>query len=329
MFKYILKRLLYMIPVMLVISLILFFIVTSMPGDPVMAYINPDTPMDKMPDLDALREQLGLVGPIHIRYIKWLFRLLQGDLGYSTAYRKAIVDLMPYYMKNTLLLNITAFILSFVFSIIVGIKSAVKRYSFFDNFFTVFSLFGISMPSFFISMIVIFLFVIIIPIFPFSGMVDPRATHTTFISYALDVIHHMTLPTLVICMSSVATLVRYIRNSMLEVLKQDYIRTARSKGLKDKVVIYRHAFRNVLIPIVTLIGIQIPGLFSGSLLVESVFGWPGIGKLMSEAYSQRDQQVILMSTLLFSILTLFSNLLVDIGYALVDPRVRVGGGSNG
>ena len=323
--KYILKRLLYMIPVLFIISVILFFLVANMPGDPAMAYINPELPPDKMPDLNLIREQLGLNGPIYLRYIKWVGKMLSGDFGISSSFRKPISVLLPYYLRNTLLVNSVAFVLSFIFAIVIGIKCAVKRYSFFDNFFTVFSLFGISMPGFLMAMLLIFAFVIIVPIFPFSGMVNPRLTHTNSWSLFLDIAHHLVLPVLVTTLGSIASLLRYVRNAMLEVLKQDYIRTARAKGLKDKVVIYRHAFRNALIPVITLVGLSMPGLFSGSLLVEKIFTWPGIGFLMSDAYRTRDHQVILTINIVYSVITLLANLIVDIGYSFADPRIRVGG----
>lgn len=325
--KYILRRLLYMVPVLFIISVILFVMVVNMPGNPALAYLDPEA-TGEMANLANIEEQLGLNAPIYIRYLKWVGNLLQGNFGYSSAFRKSISSLMPYYLRNTLMVNITAFILAFIFAIVIGIKCAVKRYSFFDNFFTVFSLFGISMPGFLMAMLLIFAFVIIIPIFPFSGMVDPRLTHTNIWSYTLDVMYHMVLPVMVTTLGSIASTLRYVRNAMLEVLKADYIRTARAKGLKDKVVIYRHAFRNALIPVITLVGLSIPGLFSGSLIVEKIFTWPGIGYLMSFAYTNRDHQVILALNIIYAIITLVANLLVDIAYSFADPRVRVGGGSN-
>lgn len=326
MVRYLLKRLLYMIPVIIIISLVLFLIVEAMPGDPLTAYIDPEAPADRMPDLDLLRKELGLVGPLHERYGKWALRSLSGDFGFSTAFRKPVVELLPYYLKNSIFLNIFSFIIAFAISIVVGIKSAVKRFSKFDNFWTVFSIFGISMPGFLMAMILIFVFAIVLKWLPFSGMVDPRATYAAgSINYYLDLAHHMVLPVTVTCLGTIATLVRYIRNSMLEVLKMDYIRTARSKGLKDKVIIYRHAFRNALIPVITLVGFYIPALFGGSVIVEKIFVWPGIGNLLNQAYAQRDRQVILTITIFYAVLTLFANLLVDISYAFVDPRIRVGG----
>ncbi len=322
-------RILQMIPVLIIISFILFVIVQSMPGDPIWAYVDPEVALEPG-YIDQLRIDLGLTGPMHERYFKWISRLVVGDLGYSTTLNRDVIEILPFYLQNTLLVNFVGFVIALIFSIVVGIKSAVNRYSFFDKFFTVFSIAGISLPSFFFAMILIYLFVILIPIFPFSGMYDVRASYAPgSIGEYLDLMHHMVLPVTVTVFGTSSTLIRYIRNSMLEVLKQDYIRTARSKGLKDKVIIYHHAFRNALIPVITLIGFYIPALFSGSVLVENIFAWPGIGKLLKEAYDGRDQQIILTITLFYAFLTLFSNLLVDLSYGFADPRVRVGGSKNG
>jgi peptide/nickel transport system permease protein len=178
------------------------------------------------------------------------------------------------------------------------------------------------MPSFFFGLLLIFAFAVNLKIFPISGMITPGSNYTG-LKYALDVGKHMVLPVIVLTIGSMASLVRYVRNSMLEVVKQDYIRTARSKGLREKVVIYRHAFRNALIPIVTLIGIWIPTLFTGSVITEKIFVWPGIGKILYEGVIMRDYNVVMTLNMFFAILMLMGNLLQDIGYALVDPRVKV------
>lgn len=328
--KYIIKRLIYMIPVILIISLVLFILMEIVPGDPVYSYITPEEHLgmssaEMSQYIDLLRERLGLVGPFHVRYFKWLTRFISGDLGYSPALKTMVADELPRYLKNSFTLNIGAYIISFVIATYIGIKSAVKRHSLYDRFFTVFSLIGISIPSFFIALLLIFLFVIKIKIFPFSGRINPALGYAPGTwEYRLDVLHHIMLPTIVITIGSMASIIRYVRNSMLEVLKQDYIRTAKAKGLNDKIVIYRHAFRNALIPLVTLIGNSLPGLFGGAIIMERIFAWPGMGRLMNLAYQQRDRTLIVVVTLFFSALMLMSNLLVDISYAFVDPRIKVG-----
>lgn len=321
MLKYILRRLLQMIPVILVISMLLFILVQAMPGDPIQAYLGVNSKVN--PEIkERIKVKLGLDKPKHIQYVMWLKRMLTGDFGESIEYKRPVSEIVGQFIWNTFLLNIVVFILAFGISIPVGIICAVKQYSRTDNFWTVFSLVGISMPSFFFGLLLIFGFAVNLRIFPISGMVTAGSRYTG-LAYALDVGKHMILPTIVLTIGSLASLVRYIRNSMLEVVKQDYIRTARSKGLSEKVVIYRHAFRNALIPIVTLIGIWIPTLFTGAIITERVFVWPGIGRVLYQGVIMRDYNIVMTLNMFFAIMMLMGNLLQDIGYALVDPRVKV------
>ena len=328
MLRYVLNRLLQAAIILFIISIVIYFIVDLMPGDPLASWINPEE-IQHIPDLDLMKEQLGLTGPVWYRYIRWLGNLLQGNFGFSLAFRQDVVNIIPSFLRNTLILNISALIIGLTLSIIVGIKTAVKRFSLFDNFFTVFSLIGISMPSFVLAMLLILAFVIVIPIFPFSGLQDARIQyHGWSLARMLDMAYHLTLPIIVICMGQMAVMVRFVRNSMLDVLKQDYIRTARSKGLKDKVIIYRHAFKNALIPIITLVGFSIPGVFMGGIIIENIFMIPGMGRLLVfHAYTARDAQLVTVILMLFAVLTVFSTIIVDLSYGLVDPRMKVGGGS--
>lgn len=321
MLKYILRRLLQMIPVILVISMLLFCLVKAMPGDPIQAYLGVNS---KVSDeiKENLRQKLGLDKPLPVQYFMWLKRMLAGDFGESIQYKRPVSEVAGDFLWNTFLLNIVVFILSFGIAIPVGIICAVKQYSKTDSFWTVFSLIGISMPSFFFGLLLIFTLAVNIKIFPISGMITPGVDYTG-LAYILDVAKHMVLPAVVLTISSLASLVRYVRNSMLEVIKQDYIRTARSKGLAEKVVIYKHAFRNALIPIVTLLGIYIPFLFTGSVITEQVFVWPGIGRVLYESVIMRDYNIVMTLNMFFAILMLMGNLLQDIGYAIVDPRVKV------
>ncbi len=328
-FRYTIKRILQLIPVAIAIAFILYVIIEQMPGDAAMALMDLEEPFDQAL-YDAIRARLGLDGPLHIRFLRWFSSILKGDFGYSTlAGKKAILPFMAQAVKNTFRVNLIGYIIAIVIAIVVGIKAAVDRRSVFDNFWTVFSLIGISMPSFFFAMVLIFIFVINLGWFPFNGMVSPNLpTNITEWGIIKDMIWHMVLPIAVVTLGSLPGLFRYVRNSMLEVLNQDYIRTARSKGLKDKTVIYRHAFRNALIPIVTVIGSMLPGLFSGSITVENIFVYPGVGQLLNKAISSRDRNVTIALLVFFTVLQLISNLIVDISYALVDPRIRVGGYSN-
>lgn len=321
MLKYIFRRLIQMIPVIIVISILLFCLVKAMPGDPVRAYLGVNSKVS--PEIkEKLMADLGLDQPMHIQYFMWLKRMANGDFGESIQYKRPVSEVVGDFLWNTFLLKIVVFILAFGISIPIGIICAVKQYSKTDNFWTVFSLIGISMPSFFFGLLLIFAFAVNFRLFPISGMVTP-GTDYTGLEYVLDMAKHMVLPVTVLTISSLASLVRYIRNSMLEVVKQDYIRTARSKGLGEKIVIYKHAFRNALIPIVTLIGIWIPFLFTGSVITEKVFVWPGIGRVLYEGVIMRDYNLIMTLNMLFALLMLMGNLLQDIGYAIVDPRVKV------
>ncbi|MCG8541385.1 MAG: ABC transporter permease [Clostridia bacterium] len=321
MLKYIFRRLIQMIPVIIVISILLFCLVKAMPGDPVRAYLGVNSKVS--PEIkEKLMSDLGLDQPMHIQYFMWLKRMANGDFGESIQYKRPVSEVVGDFLWNTFLLKIVVFILAFGISIPIGIICAVKQYSKTDNFWTVFSLIGISMPSFFFGLLLIFAFAVNFRLFPISGMVTP-GTDYTGLEYVLDMAKHMVLPVTVLTISSLASLVRYIRNSMLEVVKQDYIRTARSKGLGEKIVIYKHAFRNALIPIVTLIGIWIPFLFTGSVITEKVFVWPGIGRVLYEGVIMRDYNLIMTLNMLFALLMLMGNLLQDIGYAIVDPRVKV------
>ncbi len=327
--RYTFKRILYLIPVALGIALILYVIIDQMPGDAVAALMDPDKPKDPVLEA-AIRKQLGLDGPFIERFFKWLLNLLKGNFGYSTLIGgRPIGPYIATAIKNTFRVNFIGYILAIVVALVVGIKAAVDRRSFFDNFWTVFTLIGISMPSFFFAMILIFIFVIQLGWFPMNGMVDPKlpSDASQWVIWK-DMLKHMVLPVLVVMLGSLPGLFRYIRNSMLEVLNQDYIRTARAKGLKDKTVIYRHAFRNALLPIITVIGSMLPGLFSGSITVENIFVYPGVGQLLNRAIFSRDRNITMVLLVFFAVLQLISNLVVDISYALVDPRIRVGGDSN-
>ncbi|MBU5439973.1 ABC transporter permease [Tissierella sp. MSJ-40] len=319
MLKYIVRRILHLIPVIIVISVLIFGIIQLAPGDPVGANLDPKATAEQR---QAERERLGLNDPIHIQYLKWAGRSIKGDFGDSYIYKRPVKDVIPKFMWNSFLLNIVVYLFAFAISIPIGIICATKQYSKVDNFWTVFSIIGISMPSFFFGLLLIYFFSIKFKIFPINGMVTPGKNAIGF-ARVKDILYHMVLPAIVLTIGSMASLVRYTRTSTLEVINQDYIRTARSKGLEEKVVIYKHAFRNALIPIVTIVGFQIPGLFSGAVILEKVFIWPGIGNIMMDSITMRDYNLMMALNMFFALLTLLGNLFADIGYALVDPRIKV------
>ncbi|KAB3538619.1 ABC transporter permease [Alkaliphilus pronyensis] len=319
MLRYIARRLVHMIPVVIIISICIFTIIKITPGSPVGLNLDPNMTAEQK---QAEYERLGLHLPLPVQYANWVGRSLRGDFGISTLYNQPVKDIVPSFVWNSFRLNVFVFIFAFLLSIPIGIVCAVKQYSLTDNFWTVFSLFGISMPSFFFGLLLIFFFATKLGWFPISGM-ETAGSNLTGIASILDQLRHMVLPATVLTIASLASLVRYTRTSMLDVIKQDYVRTARSKGLTEKVVIYRHAFRNALLPIVTLLGFWVPLLFSGAVILETVFRWPGIGQIMLNAINWRDYNLMMATLLFFAVLTLIGNLLADIGYAIVDPRIKV------
>lgn len=319
MLKYIGRRILHLIPVVLVISILIFGIIKAAPGDGIGANLDPrSTPEQKA----AERARLGLDKPVPVQYWEWLKRSVKGDFGNSSIYKIPVSKAIPEFIKNSFILNVAVYIFAFLISIPIGIICAVKQYSKTDNFWTAFSIIGISMPSFFFGLLLIYFFAVKLDAFPINGMVT-TGTKAVGFGRTKDILHHMFLPGVVLTIGSLASLVRYTRTAMLEVINQDYIRTARSKGLEEKVVVYKHAFRNALIPIITIVGFTIPSLFSGAVILERIFIWPGIGNVLMEAVLLRDYNLMMALNMFFAMLTLLGNLLADIGYALVDPRIRV------
>lgn len=325
MFSYIGKRLLHLIPVLLVITIILFALLKLMPGDEVTAYLGSNS--NVTPEMrEQIEEKLGLNDNLVVQYGKWLGRTLTGDFGTSFKFRMPVKDVIGAYIWNTFLINAIALILSLVIAIPVGIHSAVKKYGAFDNTFTVFSLIGFSMPSFFFALCLIYFVAIPFSSFiPLNGMHDAikqAVGYQSWLEEAGDVSRHLILPVTVMTVVSLAGFIKYVRSSMLDVIHQDYIRTARAKGLSEKVVIYRHAFKNALIPLVTLLGFQIPALFMGSIILETVFLWPGIGNILYTSVMDRDIWVVMAANTFYAILALLGNLMADVLYAVVDPRVK-------
>lgn len=322
MFKYIIKRIVSLIPVALIISVLLFGLSKAMPGDPIKALIPQDIkdPAEIQAIYEKIRAEYGYDKPIPVQYVRWGGRLLKGDLGMSTTYKRPVSLVIKEPLKNSVVLNLFSITLSFLIAIPVGIKSAVKRGSKFDNFWQVTTLIGLSVPTFFISMILIFTFAIKLKLLPIGSM---PSKGNGGIGYYLTYGRHLILPVATLTFGSLASTTRYVRNAMIDVLNQDYIRTARSKGLSSKVVIYRHAFRNALIPIVTLVAGSLVGVFGGSMITESIFAWNGIGYILQQAIVNKDYNIVLAMNMFYAVIALLANLLMDLGYALVDPRVKL------
>ncbi len=328
--KYLLKRFLTLIPVAIVISIILFGIVKIVPGNPVeMAYgdvlASPEfvrNPAAREQFIKEKEKELGLDKSLTAQYFLWIGRTLKGDLGYSTSRRLQVKEVISEPLRTSILINILSLIIAFVIAIFVGIRSAVKRFSVYDTTWQVASLVFTSMPTFFIGMGLIFLFPVTLGILEFGGMPAIRDSDGAF-TVLWQYTRHLFLPVLTLTIGSLAGTIRYVRNAMIEVLKKDYIRTARSKGLSERVVIYSHAFRNALIPVVTIVAGSLVGIFGGSAITEQVFSINGIGRLLIKALETRDYSIVLAMNLFYAILGLFANVIMDVSYALVDPRVKL------
>lgn len=324
--RYLLKRFIYIIFVFFIISILMFFIYKSMPGDPVDAMLGslrtsmrPDAYQELY---DRTAERLGVNQPLPVQYFAWISNMLTGNFGYSTQYQRQVIDVIGQPMLNTIMLNLFTMVVVFVVSIFLGIATAVRKNGVFDKTVQVVTIIGYSIPSFIIALLAIFLFAVKIPIFPISGFRSP-GSEATGMAAALDIAWHMALPVLVMSVSGIGGITRYVRASMIDTLRMDYIKTARAKGLREKTVIYVHAFRNALIPIVTITTWWIIGLFGGSVVIESVFLWNGLGKMLIDGLMNRDFSIVLTMQMFYVLLSLAGNVLMDIAYTIVDPRVRL------
>lgn len=316
--RYIRKRLLQAVPVVFGITILTFFIMKMAPGGPLTGMISPRTSSES---LQRAREALGLNDPIIVQYWNWLKQLVQGNFGYSTYNGQAVLTEILDRLPATLLLTVTSFVISFVVGIPLGVYSATHKYSKADYGLTVFSFIGISIPSFFFGMGLIFVFALKLKWLPTSGF-GASTFNGEGMALILHKLKYLIMPALVMSLSNLATVMRFARSSMIETLNQDYVRTARAKGLSEKVVIYRHALKNSMIPVITIFGQSIPNLFGGAYITEKVFGWPGMGLLGVDAINNRDYQMLMGLTLFTAILVLLGNLLADIMYSFVDPRIR-------
>lgn len=319
--SFLVRRVLQMIPLLIGISILAFLIIKSAPGDPTVIYIDPNKPPPSAEDLARLRADLGLDQPLPIQYSRWLVNALQGDLGFSLSGRQAVTKEIGDRLPATVLLGISSLIVALTLSIPVGVLSAVKRYTLLDYVITTLSFIGISMPGFFLALLLMQFFAVQLRWLPTSGIRDVREDYEG-IQAALDTGRHLILPTVALATASLARWVRYQRSSVLEVLAQDYIRTARAKGVQERRVLSVHALRNALLPMVTLIGLSIPQIVSGSFIIEFVFGWPGLGLLGVNAALKRDFPVIMGVTMLSALFIVIGNFLADLAYQWVDPRIR-------
>jgi peptide/nickel transport system permease protein len=317
---FLLRRLAIAVPVLLGVTIVTFGFVNLAPGDPVTALLDPEQMATLGPDwIQQQKEALGLDQPVPVRYVLWLRELARGNLGYSYVDRRPVLVKLDERIGATVELMGAAFLIGLVVSIPLGIVSAVKQYSLLDYASNVLGLAMVSIPGFFVGLAGIYLFAVVWRVVPTAGLATIGAAPSF-----LDRLHHLILPALVLGLASAAPLIRYTRSSMLEVIHQDFVRTARAKGLPEHVAILRHALRNALIPVITVVALQIPSLVGGSVIIEQIFAWPGVGTLAISAIFGRDYPTIMAINLLGAVAVVLSSLIADILYALADPRVRYG-----
>lgn len=314
MSKYIIKRILIAIPVLIGITIIDYAIM-CLAGSPLEMLQGPRV---SEAAVEAKAIALGLDKPFYIQYFVWLGQLLQGNMGYSIKSYQSVSAMIGSHLGPTLLLMGVSLLAGLLIAVPAGIYSAVHQYSAGDYAAVTFSFFGSSIPSFFLSLLLVFLFTVKLGWLPSSGM-STLGTSGSF----LDVAQHMVMPVIVLAVSIAGRNIRYIRSAVLEILQQDYLRTARAKGIGRFRVIYKHALRNALVPIVTVIGMEIPMLFGGAVIIEQVFSWPGLGLMTMSAITSRDYPVIMGVCLLSAVVVLAANLITDILYALVDPTIQL------
>jgi peptide/nickel transport system permease protein len=323
--SFILRRLLGAIPLLLGIATLVFFVVALAPGDPTAAYLNPNIPAEVV---EQLRRNFGLDQPIYVRYWKWMASFFTGNFGYSLAQSRPVFDILMEALPNTLLLAGVSLVMVFLVGIIIGVLQAVKQYSFVDGFLSVVSLFFYSMPSFWLALMLMLIFALKVRDWGFPFALP--ATGVTSVDYDFmtageqlrDRLSHLVLPAATLTLALAAGIARYTRGQMLEVIRQDFVRTARAKGLPERTVIMKHALRNSLIPVVTLLGLYLPFLFSGAVFVEHIFAWPGMGRVIVDAIFQRDYPLVMATSFLFAVMVVLGNLMADVLYAVVDPRIR-------
>lgn len=324
MIGYLVKRLLGAIPLLLGILTIIFFVVHLAPGDPTARFFNPNVSPEV---IEQMRRNLGLDQPLHIQYWKWLTSFLSGDFGYSFGQMRPIGEILPEVLWNTMQLTLVSLVVIFAVGMLIGIVQAVRQYSAADNILTFLALFFYSMPSFWFALMLILIFSRGADAgwlfnWPASGMTSIDYDYLSAGGKLGDRLQHLVMPAIALGIGSAAGVARYMRGSMLEVIHQDFIRTARAKGLSERTVVFKHALRNALIPIITLVGLYLPFLLSGAVLVETIFAWPGMGRAIVEAILARDYPMVMATSFVIAAMVVLGNLLSDVLYAVVDPRIR-------
>ncbi|MCB0044738.1 MAG: ABC transporter permease [Caldilineaceae bacterium] len=313
---YAIRRILINIPILFIVTVIIFLLVNLAPGDPVDFYVNEEMGVTR-DDLTHLEEKFGLNDPIYVRYFKWLGATLQGDLGFRYKNGDDVAEVLFERLQRTLLLMGAALLLGVVIGVTLGIYTGLHQYSIADFLLTTLSFVGISMPAFIAGIFGLYFFSVKLGWFPSGGMRTIGKPETL-----LDLLHHLVLPAGTLAIMYAANFMRYQRFSILEVKRADYIRTAQAKGLKPRIITWRHTVRNAILPVVTVIGVTVPNLVAGALFTETIYSWPGMGSLFVDAVAARDYPMVMGIMLVTAVVVLGANLITDLTYSLVDPRIR-------
>ncbi len=312
MTTYIIRRLIATIPVLFLISAITFFTIRLLPGDPALAILGPEADYNLV---EALREELGLNRPVVVQYLDWMYHAFQGEFGESRRSGDTVAALVSDRLEVTIQLGILSLIVAVILALPIGLLAGSKPNTPFDYLGTFFAVVGAAIPNFWLALLLILVFAVDLGWFPALGF-------TSFREDPLENMRGMVLPAVAIGIAQAAVLARQTRASMVEVLQQDYVRTARSKGLRERNVIFRHGFRNAMIPVITILGLQISNIVSGAIIIESVFSLPGIGKLLIDSIFNRELVTVQALALMLALAVAMSNLLVDVSYGYIDPRIR-------
>ncbi len=320
MSAFILRRLVHMIPLLVGITLVSFLIMQIAPGDPVDLLTERNATAEERA---RVRTLYGLDRPLYVQYWIWLTNMLQGDFGHSYVRGRPVLEMIAERLPNTVYLNLVVSVLIYSVAIPIGVASALRQYSTFDHTVTGTAFLGQALPNFWFGLLLIYGIALRTEAIPVGGIATYGVTlaeHGVW-PVLVDRIRHLLLPVIVMGFSAMAGVTRYMRSGMLEVIRKDYVRTARAKGLNERIVIYKHAMRNALLPIVTIVGFQLPVLFSGSVIIENIFSWPGLGTLSVDAVFMRDYMVVMAFNVIGATLVILGNFIADILYVVVDPRI--------
>jgi peptide/nickel transport system permease protein len=320
MLYYVVRRLSQAVPLLFFISALIFLLLYLMPGDPIYRMLE-GIPNLRAVDYERLRRLYGLDDPVYVQYWKWLWQLIQLNPGYSREYGQPAIDIILPALKNTLVLTIAAMVIGKGLAVLLGIFSAVRQYSIGDYLLTGLTFIAYSIPAFWLGLMLIIVFSVKLGWLPTSGMINPDLTPGSW-EATTDWIKHLILPVAVLAVSEIIQVQRFMRSSLLEVLRQDYLTTARAKGLSENLVIGRHALKNALIPVVTIMAITLPRVIGGSTVIETVFAYPGMGRLLYTSIMGNDYVVAMTVVMIIAVAVVFFNLLADILYGWLDPRIR-------